>query len=176
MPIRSLLSQLASPLLWSGFAVVLVGLLLLRAIFRRVARGRVRYRAKGFLLSAGERRFAEALEEALPSGVVACPKVRLRDVIEVPVGERSRAAGGRIACKHLDFVLIEAGTSRILAAVELDDRSHDRADRRERDAFVDAALGSAGVPILHVRVARRYDPESLLDPIAGALRRARRAA
>ena len=158
---------------------VLALLLLLRTVQRVVARllrNRVRYRACEFLLSPGERRFAEALEEALPAGVWACPKVRLRDVVKPHAGEGARAAHNQVACKHLDFVLMDAATSRILAAVELDDRSHDRADRRERDRFVDAALASAGVPILHVRVARRYDPETLLDPIAGALRRSRRAA
>jgi hypothetical protein len=34
--------------------------------------------------------------------------------------------------------------------VELDDRSHDRADRQARDAFVDQVLYAASYPILHI--------------------------
>lgn len=149
------------------------------AVVRRISRSRVRYRPREFLLTPGERRFEIVLDRALPDGVRSCYKVRLGDVIDTPTGMQARErriAWNRIAAKHLDFVLVDEETSRILAAIELDDRSHERADRRTRDEFVDAALESAGVPLLRVRVVRRYDPETLLDPIAPALRRAGRAA
>lgn len=158
---------------------VLLGLLALVVLVRRALRGRVRYRAREFLLTPGERRFEIALDRALPDGVRSCYKVRLGDVIDTPTGLRARErriAWNRIAAKHLDFVLVDETTSRILAAIELDDRSHDRADRIARDEFVDAAMASAGVPLLRVKVVRRYDPDTLLDPIASALRRAGRAA
>lgn len=158
---------------------LLVGLCLLCLLVRRILRSRVRYRPRGFLLTPGERRFEIALDRALPEGVRSCYKVRLGDVIDTPTGMRARErriAWNRIAAKHLDFVLVDDATSRILAAIELDDRSHDRADRQARDEFVDAALESAGVPLLRVKVVRRYDPETLLDPIWHALAERDRAA
>lgn len=161
------------------FPAALLGLWALVALVRRILRGRVRYRPREFLLTPGERRFEIALDRALPNGVRSCYKVRLGDVIDTPAGMRARErriAWNRIAAKHLDFVLVDERTSRILAAIELDDRSHDRADRQARDEFVDAALDSAGVPLLRVKVVRRYDPDTLLDPIAHALRGAGRAA
>jgi len=45
--------------------------------------------------------------------------------------------------------------------IELDDWSHKRADRRERDKFVDQALGDAGLSILRVPVQASYDPAAL---------------
>ena len=39
--------------------------------------------------------------------------------------------------------------------IELDDRSHWQMEARKRDAFKDAALASAGVPILRVRASGR---------------------
>lgn len=53
--------------------------------------------------------------------------------------------------------------------IELDDRSHYRADRRDRDAFVDDVLASAGIPILHVRLQRSYDTQALAQQIAVTL-------
>ena len=41
----------------------------------------------------------------------------------------------------LDFVLYDCTDAKVVAAVELDDRSHDRRDRRERDEFVEPCAG-----------------------------------
>ena len=141
--------------------------LVLALAMRKRRRDRPDYRPRETLLTPAERRFAEALERALPAGVRACPKVRLADVIMRPSGDRSLASLGKIAQKHLDFVLVEERTSRILAAVELDDRSHERPDRVARDRFVDEALESAGVPLLRVKAARGYDSRTLLAPLFG---------
>ena len=44
----------------------------------------------------------------------------------------------------------------------MNDRTHRRRDRRARDAFVDAALSAAGVPIVRVQAAASYDLGELL--------------
>jgi hypothetical protein len=46
------------------------------------------------------------------------------------------------------------------------------AQAEDRDAFKDAALASAGVPLLRVRVAREYDAGELGNRIREALARA----
>jgi hypothetical protein len=58
------------------------------------------------------------------------------------------------------------------SAVELDDSSYVRADRRERDAFVDEVLAGIGIPILHVRWHCRYDSHILTAQIATRIRMA----
>jgi very-short-patch-repair endonuclease len=63
--------------------------------------------------------------------------------------------------KHLDFVIYDRYTAAIIAVVELDDRSHNAKDRRDRDAFVDGVLSSLDVAIVRVRAARTYDVETL---------------
>jgi hypothetical protein len=75
----------------------------------------------------------------------------------------------RIQAKCVDFVLCEAHDFAPRLVIELDDRSHDRPDRRERDAFVDEVLASAGIPILHARWQRHYDTQSLAQRIADTL-------
>ena len=43
-----------------------------------------------------------------------------------------------------------------IVGIELDDKSHQREDRRERDAFVDGVFAAAKLPLLHVPVKRAY--------------------
>jgi hypothetical protein len=45
--------------------------------------------------------------------------------------------------------------------IELDDSTHQRRDRRERDALVDSYLVEAGIEIVHYPAARRYRPADL---------------
>lgn len=135
-------------------------------ILRRLARGggvdgRLPYYSRGYLLSRGEMAFYRVLVRAVPPGLVVCPKVRLADLINCPGDAWRQGFGGRIVGKHVDFVLADAGTLAIRGVIELDDRSHARADRRERDAFVDRALDAAGIPILRVPAAGQYDARSL---------------
>lgn len=50
--------------------------------------------------------------------------------------------------KHVDFVIC-AQDMYVLGIIELDDRTHLRQDRMERDAFVDTVLRSAGYQVKH---------------------------
>ena len=156
-----------------AFAAACLALLLLAwwAIGRRGAT-KLPYFSQEFLLSKGELAFFRVLRRALPDGVLVAPKVRLADVIGCTSDGWKRGFGSRISRKHVDFVLADEATARILMVVELDDRSHQRADRRQRDAFVDDALAAGGVPILHVTAAAAYDPAKLRREVGVGLRHA----
>jgi hypothetical protein len=51
----------------------------------------------------------------------------------------------------------------------LDDASHDRPERKERDEFVDHAFESAGLPLLRIRNGSSYDPAALRQLIDDSL-------
>lgn len=109
------------------------------------------YCAKKYLLTQNENNFYKALLPiARRKGLTVCPKVRLADIIEPRKGQNWQGAFGRIKAKHIDFLLCKDQLIPVLA-IELDDSSHDRADRTERDKFVDSAFASANIPILHTR-------------------------
>lgn len=148
----------------------------------------VPYRIKKRVLTANETNFLPVLRQAVaevarrvggPGAVlpeVLC-MVRLADILEVDATE-ARSNGGRggwqtarnrIDRKHVDFVICAHDTFRPILIVELDDASHERPDRRERDAFVDSACNAAGLPILHVPAARRYEVAPLAAAIAQEL-------
>jgi hypothetical protein len=63
--------------------------------------------------------------------------------------------------RHVDFVLYDHESTAPVLALELDDATHEAPDRRERDAFVDEALLVAGVVLVRVQAAAKYDAREL---------------
>lgn len=120
------------------------------------------------LLTPAERSFFGVLEQAVSSDYRIFAKVRLADLVR-PVAPGSRSewqrAFNRISSKHVDFILCDPKSLSVLGAVELDDQSHQDAGRRGRDAFVDEALRSAGIPVVRFEAKRSYHPGSLRQAI-----------
>lgn len=127
------------------------------------------YRLRENFLSAAELTFYRALEQAVSDMYRINNKVRLWDVLYVPRSDESRKYENKISSKHLDFLLCDPATMQPVLAIELDDISHNRKDRQERDAFVDQALAAAGLPVLHIRAARTYSIAEIQQQIAGLL-------
>lgn len=122
-----------------------------------------------FLLSKAEKSFYGILRRIVaPHNVFA--KVRLADLVESD--ERHwlwRANFNRIRSKHIDFVVCDAALCPIIA-VELDDSSHQRAERKARDRDVDRILQIASLPILRVPVRRDYDDAEIEKQLLAKLR------
>lgn len=83
-------------------------------------------------------------------GLSVYSKVRLADLIEPkPKAENPywMECFNKIKAKHIDFALADEDTA-IVALIELDDTSHSRPDRVERDDFVNAVLENTGYTLL----------------------------
>jgi hypothetical protein len=83
---------------------------------------------------------------------------KMEDLVRVP--EYTANEWGwrnQIKSRHVDFVLCNAETMRPLLAIELDNSSHHRYDRMERDRMVDRIFRDAGLSILHIRAGYQYD-------------------
>ena len=117
------------------------------------------YQAKYLLTKNEWSQYKQLKKIADIKGYVICPKVRLFDIIEPKKGhEKYKTLMYKIQSKHVDFVICDKDL-RIKAVIELDDSSHEKADRKERDAFVDLILRSVGYRVMHTR----YVTEDLLD-------------
>ena len=128
------------------------------------------YRRKEALLTGAERSFFGVLQQVAGERYELFAMVRLADLIEVVPGtEKWRSHFNRIQSKHVDFALCDERTLQPLLAIELDDSSHSRQKRQERDAFVDAALEEAGLRLLRVPARKGYELEELRRAIDGAL-------
>lgn len=102
------------------------------------------------LLTDAERSFLGVLEQAVGSRFRIYAQVRLADLLAVKSGIRKPqrvSAQNKINAKHADFVLCNSKTLEIVCAIELDDSSHQRASRKSRDAFLEKACATAGLPL-----------------------------
>ena len=158
---RAVVHWLGSP---AGLAAVVAVAVVLLAAW--AARGRLDlpYVAAPALLTPAERAFFAVLRQVVGNDLLLFAKVRLGDILQIEEGvsgKRRFAAFGRISSKHADFVLCDARTFAVVGVVELDDRSHQRRDRQERDRFFDAALAKASIPVLRVPARRAYDAREL---------------
>ena len=127
------------------------------------------YFRRRLLMTDTEFVFYRALLDAVGEELTIMSKVRAAAVVGCSRADWAAGYGAPIAQKELDFVLLRPGTSYVLAAVELDDRSHERRERRERDQFLDAAFETAGVPLLRFRVQRRYVAADIREALAGVI-------
>ncbi|MBW2108983.1 MAG: DUF2726 domain-containing protein [Deltaproteobacteria bacterium] len=126
------------------------------------------YEKQKSLFSPAERSFLGALEQAVGQNYRILGKVRLADVIRVKRGmSRStwQSAFNQIQSKHLDFVACDPNDLTIQFVVELDDKSHAKAKRQNRDDFVDQALAAAGVPLFRFPAKQAYSVHDIRSRI-----------
>lgn len=109
------------------------------------------------LNSKAEQNFFKQLLLRLPESMYIAQKVRLGDVCK-PKG-RELAAFNKISRKHLDFVLVEKESSKVICAIELDDKSHNSDSAKKRDSEKNHALSSAGVLLFRVKCGRYYSKD-----------------
>ncbi|QYK54256.1 MAG: DUF2726 domain-containing protein [Fimbriimonadaceae bacterium] len=124
------------------------------------------FSAKASLLTAPELNFARGIIPYLPDHLHLCPKVSLKDVVHHGPNGLKNGNFGRISQKHLDFVIIESETGRIRLAIEIDDRSHQRADRQKSDQVKNQALAEAGIPLLRIAPRQSIAIEEILQAMA----------
>lgn len=143
--------------------VVLLVIVTLALARRKTGRVDYPYVAAPGLFTPAEQKFLRALEQALPDYRVFA-KVRVADLITVRKGltKSARASAfNRVAMKHVDFVLCRTDDLTVICAVELDDKTHERRDRRARDAFLERAFAAAQLPLVRVQVRSSYDAAQL---------------
>jgi len=120
------------------------------------------YGLRDEFLTPAELSFYRVLRNLVRKRAVVLAKVRLADLFYVARPNENRGAFNRIAQKHVDFLLCEPKTMQPLCAIELDDSSHNRRRRRERDAFVDEAFAVANLPLVHIQARHEYKTADLV--------------
>ena len=124
------------------------------------------YVARGRLVTKTELRFYKALNKAVLDDWEIFAMVRIADLLRVEKGHKNyRKWLNKILAKHIDFVLCHPGTLVPEVCIELDDPSHERADRIERDIFVNAAFDAADLPLLRIPTQPSYRAQEIRDLI-----------
>lgn len=105
------------------------------------------------------------IREAVPECIVLA-QVALPALVGIRSGNDYRAAFNRIAAKYVDFVVCLPDFT-VVAAIELDDKSHTSPDRVRADTNKETAMRLAGHPLLRFKVRKMPTVEELRAAIRG---------
>ena len=121
------------------------------------------YHIRDDFLSPAEHSFYLVLKHITADKALICPKVSLSDLFYVKSSDPSkfRTYTNKIDRKHVDFLLCDTKTLRPVVGIELDDKSHQRSDRRARDQFVENVYTAAKLPLVRFPVRRSYSTSQL---------------
>lgn len=105
------------------------------------------------LLSEWERKALKHFQCQIPDTYYLCPQVRLADFVRISGATPAlrQKALYKISSKSVDFLVIDGATGRVCLAIELDDKTHARADRRQRDALVSELFAHLNIPLRRFR-------------------------
>ncbi len=154
--------DLLVPLVGMFLAVLVVGLFVkeLESLISKKIKGRRRpeiFEAKEYLLTDNEKKMFYALRKALSEKYCIHCQTSLLELIK---SDKSHALK-RIGAKHMDFVITDHST-KILAVIELDDKSHNRPDRVARDKIVENIL-AGNHKLIRFKTQRFYRPEEIAE-------------
>ncbi|MFZ2072550.1 MAG: DUF2726 domain-containing protein [Minisyncoccia bacterium] len=127
-----------------------------------------RYSLKQGLLTPTEEIFMGVLERVVQDNYRIVPQVQLSRIMK-PIDSSAHFTNyhdfNLIKAKSIDFVLYDKDLIHPYLAIELDDSSHERLDRIERDEFVNRVMEEVGLRIIHVPVSNSYDENELRNRI-----------
>lgn len=129
------------------------------------------YKDVDSILTKAELKFYDTLYDVCNDlDVTLFTKVRVADIVKVKNKDNYFTYFNKISSKHIDFVLCDNATLKPLVCLELDDRSHYRKDRMERDKFINEVLSSIGYEVVHIPCKYKYDKEDVKLELQNALK------
>jgi hypothetical protein len=129
------------------------------------------YKANPYFLSNAEASFYHFIKQMVGENVNIFPHVALRDLVSVSgVGKSEfQKFHNKIDRKQMDFLLVDSKTLKTILVIELDDSTHKRDTRMERDTFVDEVFAVANIPLVRIPVKHSYDSNELGKLFKGAI-------
>ena len=124
------------------------------------------YKKKGYFFTKAESAFYRNLVKATEEHYIVLSKVRIADLIEpnyTPYTETYGKAFNKISRKHVDFVLIDKQKLMISAAIELDDSSHEKANRKKSDHIKNMAFKNAGLALFRIKKGTDFNSDKLKE-------------
>lgn len=91
-------------------------------------------------------------------------QVALNRILEINNRRKQQQLRNRIDRKSIDFVLYNERTKKIICCIELDDPTHEREERIERDLFLDKIFKDT-IKLIRIKVQNYYDYNAILNII-----------
>lgn len=149
-----------------GVAVVVLALILIiiRVIFRK--KKEAQYYLKDALLTPTEIEYYDIIARAVAGKFFILPQINLASIIDKKGGGNFRSE----LFRNIDFGIFDADFKPLLL-IEINDNTHFRKDRQERDEKVGKICKKAGIPLLTFWVKDGVNPEQITKKVQNALRR-----
>lgn len=152
--------------LWIPLAVAVIIIIVLAAVvFGKLSAGQApKYKAKT-LLTENEKEFFLRLKRALPVHHIF-PQVAMGTILDPNVDRHDRRylqIRGTFSQKIIDFLICDGETFKIIAVVELDDRTHNA----ERDEKRDSMLKAAGYRVIRWHSRKKPTEEQIRAQVEG---------
>ena len=117
----------------------------------RIKKSQYKYYAKSYVMTSRENECFKILNEIFSSKWFVVPQVHLSALLDYRVkGQNWNAAFRHINGKSVDFVLIGKESYKVICAIELDDSTHSKPDRIERDVEIERMFKEAGIPLARI--------------------------
>ncbi|MDP2586298.1 MAG: DUF2726 domain-containing protein [Candidatus Komeilibacteria bacterium] len=152
--------------------VIIIAVLIIITVLAKLSHGykhkppQYQYKRKKFFMSRAEHECYDALIIALGEKYFIFPQVHLPSIIDNKVkGQSWRAAFRHINQKSVDFVLCDKVYVSPKLAIELDDRTHEQQNRKDRDAEVERVLKEANLPLLRLENHGHFNPTEILEKV-----------
>lgn len=149
-------------------AVIIFLLIIARILYKKSKEAN--YFVKDRLLTKTELEYYEVIRSLISSQFVILPQVNLASVIDKSGGSNFRNE----LFRNIDFGVFD-GELRPVFLIEINDNTHFRKDRRERDKRVNKICKKAGIPLVTFWVKDGIDFKDMERALKGALNKGLRA-
>ena len=120
-------------------------------------------------VSESEAGFFRVLREVVGKRGHVLAQVALNRLVSLPKDQDASLRQrwqNKVAQRSVDFVVCEPATLQPRVVIELDEPSHGKPKRQDRDAEVEMVLEAAGLPVVRVLASRSYDTAELESALA----------
>lgn len=124
-----------------------------------------KYMKKEYLLTETELKFYKQLKKITDElGLTICPQVTLYEILR----NKNFKDFNKIQSKSIDFVITEQNL-KIKLCIELDDQSHYKTKRMQRDIFINKLFEDLNIKLLRIPVKNFYNLDELKCKIKESL-------
>ncbi len=158
---------------------ILIGIIIVIGVVARLLRDKFDtqdekpkydYKRRNFFLTRAEHECYNTLIQLVGQEYFIFAQVHLPTLLDNKVvGQNWNAAFRHVSQKSVDFVLCDKAYISPKLAIELDDKSHERPDRQDRDQEVERILKGAGMPLLRLENHGKFCSQELAHKVRSAL-------
>ena len=119
-----------------------------------------KYESKRYMISLNELNFFKQLQKLIDEmDLNLFTQVSLYSIVETKCKTYNYEELNKIKSKSIDFVVADKKSCRARLCIELDDRTHEKYDRQERDKFINELFENMGIKLLRIKVKENYQEE-----------------